>query len=122
MVGLSFPARLRVGSEGARGSSSDTPNTDRERRVLRVWRHELYAFVAATFASPGSPSVHLLQLAKQRGSGLACLGRTHSGLSSGVKFIQPRILKPPFAREFHEFAHFYWALGASVSETVSRCG
>ena len=70
MLSLSFPARLRIGVEGALGSAAETPDITRERRALRVWRQQLHALIEAASASPHTDidwQVYLLQWTTLRG-------------------------------------------------------
>ena len=40
LIGLSFPARQRIGGDGALGSAAEAPDITNERRALRVWRQQ----------------------------------------------------------------------------------
>ena len=78
MISLSFPARLRMGGEGAIGSAAEAPDTARERRALRVWRQQLHALIEATSASPHTDvewQVYLLQWTTLRGQKARHAGR-----------------------------------------------
>ena len=52
LIGLSFPARLRVGGEGSPGSPAEAPDITRERRALHMWRQQLHALIDAPYAAP----------------------------------------------------------------------
>ena len=47
LLRLSFPARLRVGGEGTLDATDTPPELARERRLLRVWRAQLQAYLLA---------------------------------------------------------------------------
>ena len=70
IIGLSFPARLRVGGEGTPGSAAEAPDTLRERRALHMWRQQLHALIEASYATPLNTvewQVYLLQWTTLRG-------------------------------------------------------
>ena len=80
LVGLSFPARLRVGGVGAPGSSAEDSDVIRERRALHIWRQQLLALIDASSApeSPHAPGVkwqvHLFQWTRLCGPTVTGLG------------------------------------------------
>ena len=58
LLRLSFPARAKIGGEGLKDSADTPPEVARERRLLRVWRVQLQAYLLPDPRDELAPQLH----------------------------------------------------------------